>query len=77
MPIGAFCAFLGSVRLVRYFTDFLGHVAILTYFPPFDQYFKCSCPDCHLLSHATISDIKMRQAEYGEDDSAETPTWDN
>ena len=26
MPIGAFCAFLGSVRLVRYFTDFLGHV---------------------------------------------------
>jgi hypothetical protein len=25
MPVGAFCAFLGFCRLVRYFTLFLGH----------------------------------------------------
>ena len=25
MPVGAFCAFLGFWRLVRYFTLFLGH----------------------------------------------------
>ena len=25
MPVGAFCAFLGSFRPVRYFAPFLGH----------------------------------------------------
>ena len=28
MPVGAFCAFLGFWRLVRYFTLFLGHAEI-------------------------------------------------
>ena len=28
MPIGAFCAFLSSFRLVRYFALFLGHADI-------------------------------------------------
>ena len=32
---------------------------------------------CELLSHAYISNIQMRQAVHGGNDSAETPTWDD
>ena len=32
MPVGAFCAFLGFWRLVRYFTLFLGHAKIGTFY---------------------------------------------
>ena len=33
---------------------------------------------CHLLSHASVSDIQMLQAAAGDgDDNPDTPTWDS
>ena len=54
MPVGAFCAFLGFWRLVRYFTLFLGHAEqAAEFFQPYifyetlpDRSRDCFCTSC-------------------------------